>query len=317
MSKNKLVLVCAFCLILFALAYFWPGSVVGHGVSQYLLAIQSVQRGLHASLSETVRLIHTDGYGASLILIFLSFIYGVFHAAGPGHGKVVISTYLLSHESQFFRGVTLSFAAAMVQGLTAIFLVCSAFWFLDLSMRQTRGLVNHFEVVSFATIALIGFYIICSHALRLWKKYSVSNAVANISDDGSEGCNHSHGPSAKDLEKKFSIRGAIGIVLSIGIRPCSGAVIVLLLSFSLDHVIAGLFAVLAMSLGTALTVMLLAAFSIYFRRAAQSIVKSRQSGRPLVNLISDSFGIFGGVLIFILGISLFASALMAPVHPFR
>ena len=140
----------------------------------------------------------------------------MFHAAGPGHGKVVISTYLLSHESRLRRGAILSFAAAMVQGLTAILLVSSAFWFFSLSMRQTRGLVNHFEVVSFAAIAIVGFYIICSHALRLWKKYSVLNGVSKTSDDGSEGCDHIHGPNATDLEKEFSIRSVIGIIFSIG-----------------------------------------------------------------------------------------------------
>ena len=109
----------------------------------------------------------------------------------------------------------------------------------------------------------------------------------------------------------------IGIIFSIGIRPCSGAVIVLLLAFSLGHVVAGLFAVLAMSLGTAVAIALLATFSVYFRLAAQRIVQSRHNTRNLVVAIPAILGIFGGGFIFILGLSFFISAITAPVHPFR
>ena len=81
-----------------------------------------------------------------------------------GHGKVIISTYLLSHESQLRRGIALSFAAALTQGLTAVVVVFFAFWLLKLSMVQTRGIVNHVEVVSFAMVAIVGFFILLWHA---------------------------------------------------------------------------------------------------------------------------------------------------------
>ena len=96
-----------------------------------------------------------------------------------------------------------------------------------------------------------------------------------------------------------------------------GAVIVLLLAFSLGHVAAGLFAVLAMSLGTAIAIALLAAFSVYFRRTAQRIVQSKHDPSHLVGVIPTILGILGGGLIFIFGFSFFISALTAPAHPFR
>jgi len=317
MSFRKFLFPCSFCLATLVLVFVWRETYVSDAITQYLLAIQSIQRGLHTSLSDALRAIQDDGFRASLILIMLSFIYGVFHAAGPGHGKIIISTYLLSHGSQVRRGVILSFAAATVQGLTAILIVCSAFWLLGLSMRQTRGIVNHVEVVSFAMIALVGLYITCTHILIVRRKGTVSNKIANSHHHDTVECDHNHGPSARDLEKELSIRSFIGIVLSIGIRPCSGAVIVLLLAFSLGQVIAGLFAVLAMSLGTAVTITLLAIFSVYFRQAAQRLLTLLPGQSSMGRLIINSMGIFGGGLIFIFGLSFFCSALMAPVHPFR
>ena len=314
-QKGLFFSIFCFAVLVFILICWNPD--INNVIARYLVTIQSIQRGLHANLSDALRAIQIDGFRASIILTAFSFVYGVLHAAGPGHGKVIISTYLLSHESQLRRGIALSFAAALTQGLTAMVIVFFAFWFMQLSMVQTRGIVNHVEVVSFAMVALVGFYITCKQAQSLRRKIYISGKAIDNCADGSEKCDHHHGPRASELEKELSFKSFIGIILSIGIRPCSGAVIVLLLAFSLGHVAAGLFAVLAMSLGTAIAIALLAAFSVYFRRTAQRIVQSRHDTRHLVGVIPTIFGILGGGLIFIFGLSFFISALTAPAHPFR
>ena len=317
MGKQKVLLFSIFCLTVLAfLVISWEPNT-NSLVARYFLTIQSIQRGLHIKLSDALRATQIDGFRASIILTAFSFVYGVLHAAGPGHGKLIISTYLLSHESQLRRVIALSFAAALTQGLTAMVIVCFAFWLMKLTMVQTRGIVNHVEVVSFGMVALVGFYITCMQAQSLRRKIYFSGKAIDNCADGSEKCDHHHGPGISEIEKELSLKSFIGIILSIGIRPCSGAVIVLLLAFSLGHVAAGLFAVLAMSLGTAIAIALLAAFSVYFRRTAQRIVESRHDTRHLVGVIPTIFGILGGGLIFIFGLSFFISALTAPAHPFR
>ena len=317
MGAQKGLFFSIFCFAVLAFILICWNPDINNVIARYLVTIQSIQRGLHANLSDALRAIQIDGFRASIILTAFSFVYGVLHAAGPGHGKVIISTYLLSHESQLRRGIALSFAAALTQGLTAMVIVFLAFWFMKLSMVQTRGIVNHVEVLSFAMVALVGFYITCMQAQSLRRKIYLSRKAIDNCAGGSKKCDHHHGPGANELEKELSLRSFIGIILSIGIRPCSGAVIVLLLAFSLGHVAAGLFAVLAMSLGTAIAIALLAAFSVYFRRTAQRIVESRHDTRHLVGVIPTIFGILGGGLIFIFGLSFFISALTAPAHPFR
>ena len=318
MSGRRLAVLCAGGLVFLVALFIWQAPTVNLVWSEYLILVQSVQRDLHLSLSGALRDIEADGFGASLALIGLSFLYGVFHAAGPGHGKIVISTYLLSHESQLRRGVILSFASAMVQGLTAIIIVTLAVWLLNLSMRQTRGMANDVEVASFALITLMGLMIMAS---RLWRLRKASTADAQSSQHDHEHehahCDHAHGPSQSDLDAALSLRTFIGIVLSIGIRPCSGAVIVLLLAYSLDLGMVGLFAVLAMSLGTAITVSVLASMSVYLREAAKRLLVMMPDGGTITGRIMDVVGLMGGVIIFAFGASMLNIALFAPVHPFR
>jgi nickel/cobalt transporter (NicO) family protein len=317
MSGRTLFVLCSGGLALLASFYLLQGSIVSNGISQYLLAIQSLQRGLHASLSDALRSVRAEDFRTSLILIMLSFTYGVFHAAGPGHGKIVIATYLASHKSQFRQGVILSFATAIVQGISAIIIVFSTFWLLDLSMRQVRGIVNHVEVVSFAMVALVGLGITWTRILRLRSVFIAPKNLTKKPSHISAGCCHQHGPSAKDLDTELSMRTFLGIVLSIGIRPCSGALLVLLLAISLGIATAGLLAVLAMSLGTAITITALALFSVYLRQAAQRLLKlflnKNDTGVFFINIL----GVLGGGLILIFGLSFLSVALMAPAHPFR
>jgi ABC-type nickel/cobalt efflux system permease component RcnA len=318
MSGRSLAVLCAVGLILLLALFIWQAPAVNLVWSEYLILVQSVQRDLHLSLSAALRDIEADGFGASLALIGLSFLYGVFHAAGPGHGKIVISTYLLSHESQLRRGVILSFASAMVQGLTAIIIVTLAVWLLNLSMRQTRGMANDVEVASFALITLMGLMIMASRLWRLRKAFTADALSGQHKHDHEhEHCDHAHGPSQSDLDAALSLRTFIGIVLSIGIRPCSGAVIVLLLAYSLDLGMVGLFAVLAMSLGTAITVSVLAIMSVYLREAAKRLLVMMPDSGTITRRIMDLVGLMGGLIIFVFGASMLNIALFAPVHPFR
>ena len=108
MGKQKVLFfsICCFAVLVFLVILWEPNT--NSLIARYLLTIQSIQRGLHANLSDALRAIQIDGFRASIILTALSFVYGVLHAAGPGHGKLIISTYLLSRENQLRRGIILS-----------------------------------------------------------------------------------------------------------------------------------------------------------------------------------------------------------------
>tara|TARA_B110000977_G_C11062415_1_gene486486 strand:+ start:67 stop:1023 length:957 start_codon:yes stop_codon:yes gene_type:complete len=297
----------------------WQSDFANFSVSHYLNFIQSVQKGLHLQLADLLRRVETDSFGASVALISFSFLYGVFHAAGPGHGKIIISTYLLTHKSHLARGILLSFSSSLIQGLIAIVVVTASVWFFDLSMRQTRGVINDVEIISFVLIMLVGFLIV---AFRLFRLFSAAHPLHGHAHDGHDGshsakCGHAHGPSVSELQDPLTLGSFIGIIASIGIRPCSGAIIVLLLAYSLSLQTVGIFSVLAMSFGTALTISVLATVTVYFKAIAERLLATRPHHTDSLVAITDIAAILGGFIIFAFGATLFYAALFAPVHPFR
>ena len=120
------------------------------------------QQGFYRSLTGALRAMREDG-GKLWILIGLSFAYGVFHAAGPGHGKAVISSYMLANEVTLKRGIVLSFVSAFLQALTAITVMTLVFLVLRGTAVSMTDATWFLEVASYGLITLFGAWL-------LWKK---------------------------------------------------------------------------------------------------------------------------------------------------
>ena len=129
------------------------------GFTGWLLAKQAL---FYRSMAGLIRAAKTNG-SAYWGLMGISFAYGVFHAAGPGHGKAVISSYLLANEETWRRGIVLSFASAMLQALTAVVIVAIAAVLIGATAKMMGDTVRVIELVSYALIVLVG-------ARLLWVK---------------------------------------------------------------------------------------------------------------------------------------------------
>lgn len=299
------------------------------GWSTLALEIQAIQRDLHRGLAAAIVAVQKEGAVAAWGLIGLSFLYGVFHAAGPGHGKVVISTYLLTQESELKRGLLLSLLASLCQGLVAIALVEATVQLLGLTMRQAQGTVPTLEAVSYALIALLGAGLVFSRGRRMLRSLAAAGPSHDHAHDGHHhhdhghdhghhehgACGHSHGPSRDDLAKPLDLRGLAALILSIGIRPCSGAILVLVVALSMDLRFTGMAAVMAMSLGTAITVGALASLSVFAREAARRMAARMPDHAGRMSLAGELVAVLGGVAILLLGLLLLQAVLTAPVHP--
>ncbi len=292
------------------------------------LTVMEQQRSLHRELAGAIRTLRSEGSpAAAWSLILLSFLYGLFHAAGPGHGKAVIGAYLLTHESALKRGLLVAAASSLVQGLTAILLVGSLVGLIGLSQRDTQAAVGRLESASFALIAFLGAWLTLRALLALGRRLGLARlggrpdlAQVPAQLDGHHHapepgaachCGHTHVPDPAALERPLSLRTAAAMVLSIGIRPCSGAVLVLLFAEVLGLRLAGIAAVFVMSCGTALAVAALALVAVYFRRLAGLLLQAR--GEILV-LAGNGVALAGGLVILALGASLFLGSL-GPTHP--
>ncbi len=310
------------------------------GWSALALEIQTIQRDLHRELAAAIALARDGGPAAAWLLVGLSFLYGVFHAAGPGHGKVVISTYLLTQESELRRGLLLSLAASLVQGLSAILIVEATVRVLGLTMRQAQGAVPTLEAASYALVALLGAALVLSRGRRLIRSASAADQrhdhhhhdhhhhdpdhhgthhhgphPSGPHHHGHEACGHSHGPSREDLTRSLGLREFAALVLSIGIRPCSGAILVLVVAYSMGLRGIGMGAVMAMSLGTAITVGALASLSVFARDLARRMAARMPDHSGRLSLAGEAVAVLGGTAILMLGILLLQAALSTPAHP--
>ena len=181
--------------------------------------IYTQQRIFHQELIDGLRgLTNGGGTAAAWALISASFLYGVFHAAGPGHGKAVLTTYLVTHREQMKRGVLLAVISAFTQGLVAIVLVYGLILLAGWLPRETTEAVSWSERASFALLTALGGYLVYRAVRSGLKRWRGQEAGC---------CGHSHAPSGEQIAATGSFRATLGVVLSIGLRPCTGGVLVL------------------------------------------------------------------------------------------
>lgn len=228
--------------------------------------ILSWQSAFYRELTGALRALR-ENVSAAPWLLWLGFAYGVFHAAGPGHGKAVISAYIVSDDrSAALRGFGLSLAAALVQAAVAIALVLTLFGLLSATSRQMGETTRWVEIGSFAAVAAIGLVV-------LWSRAGIF--VAALAGDAAAcgpGCSHD---VARTLPAQRSLAQTVGVVLAAGIRPCAGAIIILTFALTQGMLWAGVAATLAMAVGTAITTGALAILAVLAKRLALALASGR------------------------------------------
>ncbi|KAA8995717.1 nickel/cobalt transporter [Affinibrenneria salicis] len=290
------------------------------------------QREFHQQMAALLQLVKAQPHQAGLSLLFFSLAYGVLHALGPGHGKVVIATWLATHPSRLKSSLQLTLAASLLQGTVAIALVTLVLTVLHLSSRTLHGSSFWLEKGSFILVAALGAWL-CLRALRrivrvvrslrrrptppaiqrlrpMSQTPSLLRAPGHQRDAAGDlvcGCGHRHQPAPDALERDEGWRTRLMIIVSMGIRPCSGAIMVLLFSKVIGVFGWGAAAALVMSCGTALTISLLAVLVFYSRRLAVRL--SRRRAPALWQQVAGaSLALAGGLFLLCVGIVLYLSA---------
>ena len=287
--------------------------------------ILTEQRQFHRALAAQLHALAGSGSpAASWGLIGVSFLYGLFHAAGPGHGKAVIATYLLTQACHLRRGLSLAAGGALLQGLTAILLVSGLGLLADGLPGGSALAVSWSERASFALLAGLGLLFVIRAGRGLLAGLRARHEHHEHDHDHCHDPHHDHhghvhgpgcgcvpAPGPDQIARAESWRGVAGVLLSIGLRPCSGAVLVLALANLLDLGWAGIAAVAAMSCGTALAVAVLAVASVQARGWA-----ARWSGGDGGGRLGQTVALLGGGGLFLLGVSLLLAS-FGPAHPLR
>ena len=281
------------------------------------------QQNFYGSMSGSLRQLKAgSSMAAAWTLLLLGFGYGVFHAAGPGHGKVVISSWLLATENDLKRGLLVAFFSSMFQALTAIALVSVLLLIVASVGGIVRSITGVLESASYAMICAVGLYLVWT-ALRGWFRRRAS-ATADFAivashtdyksaDDKSTGnhvhdsnCGHAHAPTPLDVRGDWSLKKALSLSFAIGLRPCTGAILVLLSANALGLYWAGIASTLAMGFGVFLTVGLIATITVYGKDLALKL--ARGDSNRLSNIVNIMrFG--GGAVVAFFGAIMFLGSL--------
>jgi nickel/cobalt exporter len=410
-SKRTVRVVLAALIAAYAVAHFLPHahaqSSLGIGTNEATLPSSGMfgpllnwvnvqQQAFYRALTEALKAMREDG-GKLWILVGLSFAYGIFHAAGPGHGKAVISSYMLANEVALRRGILLSFISAFLQAFTAIVVMTLVFLVLRGTAIRMTDATWFLEVASYALITAFGAWL-------LWKKagpvvrglsggkpahsLSAAHAHSNAHHDHTdvhhdhdhdrhdhdrghahagpsaasasvaalkthsghdhahehhdhahltatasagatllqafrgpshdhqsdaegevcETCGHSHAPDPKFISgERFDWRTAWSAMAAVGLRPCSGALIVLSFAFLNGLWAGGILSVLAMAVGTAITVSVLATIAV----TAKNVAVAMAGGGRMGNRIHTAIELLGAAFVMIVGLLLLSASLMA------
>jgi nickel/cobalt transporter (NicO) family protein len=273
------------------------------------------QAEFYRSLSGFIRASRDDG-AATWSLFGISFLYGVFHAVGPGHGKAVISSYLVANEETWRRGVILSFISAAIQSVVAIIVVTIAAVLLGTTAKVIGSTVHIVEIVSYGFVILIGLRLLFVKGRSFLMAYrdlrgvkvlakaahhhqTSASECAHCHGGGAHGfhCHgdhdhdhdhhasawaHAHGPEPAELAGAGGWRRGLSAVIAVGLRPCSGAIIVLIFALAQDLFWTGIGATLIMGLGTAITVAVIATVAVGARQLASRIATARSGIGTLV-----------------------------------
>ena len=257
------------------------------------------QAEFYRMLSGLIRSAKADG-SAAYTLLGVSFLYGIFHAAGPGHGKAVISSYLVANNETWRRGIALSFASAILQAVTATALVAIAAALLGATAHALGNTVRIIEVASYILIIAIGLRLLWVKGLA-FLRLSASQAqhhghgeTHNHQHHDTHGHHHhadscetsawSHGhfPEPSELTGTHWLKRGLSAIVAVGLRPCSGAVIVLVFALAQGLFWIGVASTFAMGIGTAITVAFIATLAVAARGLAGRVAKSKVGGGILI-----------------------------------
>ncbi|MCD9514812.1 hypothetical protein GLP23_07920 [Photobacterium carnosum] len=236
---------------------------------------------------------------AAYSLTGLSFLYGIFHSLGPGHGKMIVTTYLATNPAKIKASLIMTVVSAFVQAVVAITLVSILLVFFKSSMRQVNDAADQFISYSFMAMLLLGVIVIYRSLKQVWQ---LRTAPLHHHDHGDNcGCGHKHFANADEINQATSLREYIVIIFSIGIRPCTGAILVLLFANMVGLYWLGVISAILMAVGTALTTSAIALLTLSGKKIVSRYLATNDRQRTMASIILK---LFGGVLLVLLGLLL-------------
>lgn len=283
------------------------------------------QREAQSTLAAAVRAIKTGQPGALIGLLTICFSYGVLHAAGPGHGKMLIGGYGMGRRVPVLALSSIALAASLVQAGVAVAVVYAGVAMLGWTRKQMEGVAEDIMApAGMIAIAGVGVWL-------MWRGFrgvlrartQVQTADADHDHDHSahdhddhghdhshaphvhdDHCGHAHGPSLDEVSNLTGWRDTAALIAGIALRPCSGALFLLILTWQLGIGLAGIAGTFAMGFGTALVTIGVALLAVWAREGALASLPLSRAARTL-----PLFEMAAGALVAVIALSLLSQNL--------
>jgi ABC-type nickel/cobalt efflux system permease component RcnA len=267
------------------------GGLAGEAQPEWLRGVltrvNAAQRQLNQSLSRELRRLRGgEVTSAALGVAWIAFLYGVLHAVGPGHGKLVVSSLFLARDARLRTAVGISWLVSFLQTLSAIAIVSVVALALGRGGFHVLRDSRRIELVCYGLIALIGLVMLVGALREAW----VHRREVHAAPDATE-----------------AAPGVIpaGLVLATGLTPCASAIIIQLFALGQELYLVGVAACLVMAAGMGLTVSLVGLAAVAARRGTVRMVGSAS---PAAHWVKAALGVAGAAAITGLGGLLFLSA---------
>jgi nickel/cobalt transporter (NicO) family protein len=248
------IIALALLIAVAVVAWLWLSG----GFAQIACWAAGEQRNFQNGIARTLRALRGGEAGAYALLLGSCFAYGFFHAIGPGHGKLLVGGYGVARAVPMVRLSLIALTSSLGQAVTAIALAYGGLWLLGLTRdRLVDTAEDWLAPMSYAMIAAIGVWLVLRGVARLHRAQAAQSHAGHDHHahhgpaDTCSSCGHRHGPSLEEAEQTTSLREALMLIAGIAIRPCTGALFVLIITWQMGIPMAGIAGALMMALGTA------------------------------------------------------------------
>lgn len=257
------------------------------------LALRDGQRAVQEQLAGAIRALRGGEPGALAAFWGLCFGYGVLHAAGPGHGKLVIGGYGVARRVPVGRLAGLALASSLAQAAVAVALVYALVAVLGLARGAVEGAAERWVTpFGHAMIAGLGLWLVWrgTRGIRAEVRagrqdhapqHRHDHAHPSHHHEHGPQCTHAHGPTLEEARRVTGLRDGLALVAGIAMRPCSGALLVLVLTWQLGIALAGVVGAFVMGLGTALVTVGVALLAVWAREGALAALPGRGVARAV------------------------------------
>jgi len=243
--------------------------------SSILKYLSTWQYQLNMFISKTIRDINDENsITLSFTILGIAFLYGLIHAAGPGHGKAVVALYFGDGKKRDYKeALKMGYLISIIHTISALIVTFGLFFIIKTFFyKNFHSTYNDILKISSIMIVLVGLYII-------YEAYKTKKTKETL--------------NIKKNKSKFLV------ALSIGIVPCPGVMTIVLFSVMLKHYILAIFSAIFMSLGMGLTISIVGILSVLFSKKTDKFIKTKGI---ILQMLS-------GILIIVLGIFLFVGGL--------